>query len=361
MHPTQVQALAAIIERFEDDGALIELTVTGAPEARATAIRLGFEAVNLSVLGRAALRDTVKSWAPDLLIWMNPLPDSTLLAEADRLAIPRVMIDAGRNNLFPQAGWRPGRLTRDLNGFARLLCTDRAARARLIRLGAPGSRIEALGPLRAALELPHGNETLHRELIERLANRPVWLAAELPGSELTAVLGAYRLAMRRMTRLMLAIAPKALHVADIADHLTDLPFKVASRMADDPFEETVNIILMDRPDELPEWYRVAPVTYMGGTLSGLGTQNPLIPAALGSAVIHGPRLSAHSSKYRRLTDAGASCAIRNRAELGETVEETLAPDRAAQLALGGWEVTSEDAVVSHRVHDLIRELLGWRG
>ena len=55
--------------------------------------------------------------------------------------------------------------------------------------------------------------------------------------------------------------------------------------------------------------------------------------------------------------AGASREITGPANLGETVEELLNPDRAAAMAHAAWEICSTGAEATNRVVDLIRRHL----
>jgi 3-deoxy-D-manno-octulosonic-acid transferase len=52
--------------------------------------------------------------------------------------------------------------------------------------------------------------------------------------------------------------------------------------------------------ELGLFYRIAPVVFMGGSLVTHGGQNPIEPAKLDAAILHGPHVFNFSDIYRSL-------------------------------------------------------------
>jgi 3-deoxy-D-manno-octulosonic-acid transferase len=90
---------------------------------------------------------------------------------------------------------------------------------------------------------------------------------------------------------------------------------------------------------------------MGGTFSeGAGAaRSPLEAAALGSAIIHGPRTAPFDAEYARLDDARAARAVLRPTRLGDAVADLMAPDRAAILAHNAWAVTSGGAGAAEAV------------
>lgn len=105
-----------------------------------------------------------------------------------------------------------------------------------------------------------------------------------------------------------------------------------------------------RSSELGLWYRLAPVTFMGGTLVPGGSgRNPFEPAALGSAILHGPHPGPYPEAYALLAEARAARLVAGPDALAEAVTELIAPDRAALLAHNAWAASSGGAEVTDRV------------
>ena len=110
--------------------------------------------------------------------------------------------------------------------------------------------------------------------------------------------------------------------------------KVFDQEAVDP-DEMVQIFVADTDDEMGLWYRLAPITYLGGSLDpDADAADPYEPAALGSVVVHGTNVGASRARIARLANANATVEIATSAELGDAVFRLLAPDRAADASRG---------------------------
>jgi 3-deoxy-D-manno-octulosonic-acid transferase len=133
---------------------------------------------------------------------------------------------------------------------------------------------------------------------------------------------------------------------------------VAERAEEQDPDAEVEILVADNPAEYGLWYRLAPVTFLGGTLSGKGpTRSPLEAAVLGSAIMHGPKTGQAGQVFGRLGAARATRAVASALDLGEALGDLLAPDRAARLAQAAWEVSSEGAEVTDTVVQRIRAIM----
>ena len=75
----------------------------------------------------------------------------------------------------------------------------------------------------------------------------------------------------------------------------------------------------------------------------IGGHNPFEPAALGSAIIHGPHTANAKDIYDRLGEADAARMVKDSKELGEAVVELLEPHKSASMAHAAWEISSQGA------------------
>ena len=133
-------------------------------------------------------------------------------------------------------------------------------------------------------------------------------------------------------------------------------WQVARRAQDEEPEPETEVYIADNAQEFGLWYRLAPITFMGGSLSGQGCiRDPLEPAALGSAILYGPRPGLFGTTFGRLGAARAARAVGSPTDLAEG--DLLSPDRAARLAQAAWAVTSDGAEVTDKVHALIRNIM----
>ncbi len=219
------------------------------------------------------------------------------------------------------------------------------------------ARVETTGPMSDTVYALPCNETDCDELAKLLGGRPVWLASEVGGIEIGIVEAAHRKAFRSAHKLLLILVPRAGQDAvEIVKRLEKLGWRVAQRSEQQEPDSDTQIYIADTEDELGLWYRLAPASFIGGTLQTSGEPtDPFAPAALGSAVLRGPYHGRNPARFQALEAQGASLRVTNAEDLGEAVITLLAPDKAASLAQAGWTVTTESAHVVERLAEVMEE------
>ncbi|MFD2172836.1 3-deoxy-D-manno-octulosonic acid transferase [Rhodobacter lacus] len=287
-----------------------------------------------------------------LVLFGNELPKALILA-AGKARRPVMMVDAsavagpGQRPPFRRFG-QPALLRR----LDRILVRDQGSIAPLVQLGVEPERLAFGGMLGQPPEPLRCSEAERVSLAALTRTRPVWFGASVPPEEIEALVAAQERAQRHAHRMLLILAPELPETAaDLAAELTDRGRSVACRSVEGEPDEETEIFLADDPGEYGLWYRIAPVTYMGGTLRGAGAapRAPFEPAALGSAILHGTQTAPHAADYARLDEARASRAIHDEISLGEAVADLTSPDRAAVLAHNAWAVISDGAAAAETV------------
>ncbi|MGI9394289.1 MAG: 3-deoxy-D-manno-octulosonic acid transferase, partial [Boseongicola sp.] len=141
---------------------------------------------------------------------------------------------------------------------------------------------------------------------------------------------------------------------DILAALEAQGWRTALRSKGEEPEEDIQVYVADTEEEMGLWYRLAPITFMGGTLDPNAlASDPFEPASLGSAVVHGPNIGNNSHRFSRLRKANATAELTSPDELGDMIFNLQAPDKAATLAHAGWSLTSESAHVVEKLAELI--------
>ncbi|MBW7920916.1 MAG: 3-deoxy-D-manno-octulosonic acid transferase [Rubellimicrobium sp.] len=306
---------------------------------------------------RQPVRAFLDAFRPDVLVWAGAPLRPVLLSEMRERPMLRLLVDADEQTLtLAEGGWIPGAVSGLLPVFHHMLAVDHLTAQTIERLGIKPDHIEVTGTFEPLLSPLPCNERDRRDLAATIGPRPVWHAASVPMAELHDVIAAHRHAARAMHRLLLILAPaRAADMAAMAETLRDSGLRVALRADGEEPAPSTEVYLAEGPGEAGLWYRLAPVSYLGGTLTGGATDHPFEAAALGSAILHGTRTSPHAEAFARLTRAGAARALRSGQALGHAVEALLAADRAAAMAAAAWEVTTTGAVVANRIAGLIRE------
>ena len=308
---------------------------------------------------RPYIRNFLTHWKPDLAVWTESELWPALMHETHAAKIPMVLINARISKAtYRKWRWFPGIAASLLRRFDFVLAQDTATAGYLRRLGLPANRIEVSGTLKeGSAALPHEEEERTR-FAKQLAGRPVWLAASTHTGEDEMVAKAHRIASRATQRLLLIIAPRHPDRGPAIEKMLKAGgWQFAVRSRDEPIEPSTQIYLADTLGEMGLWYRIAPVSFLGGSLVDIGGHNPFEPAALGSAIIHGPHVHKVADIYQRLAKVGATVEVRSTRDLGRAVGRVLSPDKAAEMAHAAWEVSSSGAEVTDRALNLLSSYL----
>lgn len=298
-------------------------------------------------------------WRPDLAIWTESELWPTLVVEASARNIPMLLLNA-RMSKASHDKWRFARgLVRNLlQRFDMAFVQDQLTQSYLRNLGMPTDRMKVLGTLKEGAAALPCDEDERAELAKALAGRPVWLAASTHEGEEELVLQAHRLAMRASPRLLLILVPRHPERGDdIASILEGDGWRFTRRSAREGLKDDAQVYLADTIGELGLWYRLAPISFVGGSLVAIGGHNPFEPAALGSAILHGPYVTNFVDIYQRLTQAQAARLSASPEKLSGHVVDLLSPDTTAGMAAAAWGVISDGADVTDRALALIMDTL----
>ncbi len=301
----------------------------------------------------------IRHYKPDVCLWLDLTLNVSLLEAAKNVEL--IMADAAVP--LPGAGnWLPGVQRAALRYFDKFLVLDTRQDRKLRRLGVADDKREVVGKLQGVTAPLPCSQAERDSLAELFAARPVWLAAGLPLRELGAVLTAHKHANRRSHRLLLVISPQ--DMADGEKMLAQVEaagWSAGLRSRDDEPESRVDVYIADLPEELGLWYRLAPVSFLAGSLLGDGPGNPSEAAALGTAMIIGSNSGEYEQSCRRFIEVGAAISVADAAELVEAVERLLAPDQVALMASAAWAEITAGAGALDRVVETVNAALDARG
>ena len=298
-------------------------------------------------------------WRPDLAVWTESEFWPSLILATQARGTPLVLVNARMSERSARRWrWMPGAARRILAAFRAVQAQDDVTAAALRRLGVAPDRLAVTGTLKEGMPPLPCNEVERVRLSRRIGDRPVWAAASTHPGEEEVVAEAHAKASQSVLRLLVILAPRHPERGnEIAATLRARGFNVAQRSAgQDPQPETA-VYLADTLGELGLWYRLAPVSFVGGSLVDRGGHNPFEPAALGSAIIHGPHVRNFADIYARLDAAGAARQVRDVATLITAVTDLSRPDRRAPMAYAAWELSSSGADVTDKALALILDHL----
>ena len=342
----QLNAIASLNRKLTSQGDPVHLVTTVPDLTRRDAHRALPQPV-----GRAETKEFLAYWTPVMSVWVGGDLDTRLLAELRDAKVRNMMVNATADGLDTIVGrWVPGALRSLLSQFEAILAIDHANAERLIRAGANREVTIVAGAMEDCAPVLPCNENEQSEVVSVIGPRPVWLVANAHPDEADAIAEAHQTASRRAHRLLMIAVPRDQALIEpLAKALGTAGLTVELRSATDHLSEATQVYLVDTEEELGLWYRIAPVSYIGGTLAGTGASDPFAATTLGSAVIYGPQVAPFQKNANRLNAAGGSILLRKADDLGTAVDSLLSAEKAAKQAHIAWDVATQGANVTNRI------------
>ncbi|MGN7870488.1 3-deoxy-D-manno-octulosonic acid transferase [Paracoccus sp. 22332] len=295
-----------------------------------------------------------------VLLMGTDLP-AALIQAASRRGLPIVLAE-GRFSPEDTAWTLKASARRELLRQVRaILVTDPASRLVALRMGADRKRVTLTGPVAEIRDPLPCSEAERSVIAQLLRGRHAWLAASVPPDEEQAVLTAHHAALAQSHRALLFLAPRDPdRIAPLAEAIEASGLTVARRSLEEDPTDDVHVMLTDGPTEMGLWYRLAPVTYLGGTLGGddAAARHPFEPAALGSAIAHGPHTDRFAAEWQQLRGAGAARQVADADDLAAAIAELSQPDLIATLASNAWTVSTGGADVTLRICAPVLDAIG---
>jgi 3-deoxy-D-manno-octulosonic-acid transferase len=273
----------------------------------------------------AYLNRFLDHWRPSLSIWAEQDLWPGAVVATDARGIPLALVNA-RMNADAYARRRRWRgLYADLFArFALVTAQEDATARHLTALGARGVRV-APSLKAAAPALAADPAALAAARAALVGQRPVLLASSHPADEATLFTALHGLDPAPLV----LIAPRdPRRGAEIAVRAAEHGLTATLRSAGQG--PTANLWIVDTFGEMGLWYRLCPVTIIGGTFGPTEGHNPWEPAALGSAILHGPRIANFATDFAALHRAAAALPVEP-----EGLGVTLSGDHADMAARAG--------------------------
>lgn len=241
-----------------------------------------------------------------------------------------------------------------LSAFDLMLAQDRQNAERLKVLS--GRDVATFGNLKnAAPPLPADKEALDG-LRASVDGRPIWLAASTHPGEDPAVFAAHKALKISFPDLLTIIAPRhperGVEVRELA---AAAGLNACRRAPGDPITHETDVYIADTLGELGLFYRLSDISFVGGSLTPKGGHNPLEPARLGGAILHGPYTFNFVETYGEMRAGGGAALVRNDRELATAVRRLLS-DEKTRLAMASAARRAAEASaerVLNEVSDLV--------
>lgn len=284
------------------------------------------------------VRSFLDHWKPGLALIAESEFWPNLLIETAGRNIPIVLVN-GRLSPRSFSRWKRARRTARaiLSSFDLCLAQDHDVADRLKALGA--RRVLATGNLKFDVSPPPANAHDLREMKRTIHDRPLFLAASTHRGEDEEIIKAHIEVMRRVPNLLTIIVPRhperGGEIAHLAQEHQLVP---AMRSRNHLPDRGTQLYVADTIGELGMFYRLAPVVFMGGSIIKHGGQNPIEPAKLDSAILHGPYVHNFANVYSELNRNRGAATVTDAHSLAASVKRLLDdPDLVQSMAKAAQE------------------------
>jgi 3-deoxy-D-manno-octulosonic-acid transferase len=297
-------------------------------------------------------------WRPDIGVFAESELWPNLIHEAHARGVHLVTVNARMSERsFRRWSRLPAFASAMLSRFELVLAQTNADAERLRALGAP--RVGVIGNLKYDVTPPPADELKLAALKRAVGRRAVFVAASTHPGEEELVAAAHLAARARVPGLLTIIAPRHPERGEAAAAAV---FKaglgVARRSEGAEPDAHTDVYIADTIGELGLFYRLGRVAFLGGSLVEHGGQNPIEPAKLDNAILHGPHVGNFAEVYDAIHGGGGAIRTDDPDSLGEAVS-SLIVDRALldRRAAAARAVVTEMAGAVQRTIDGLEPLV----
>lgn len=218
-----------------------------------------------------------------------------------------------------------------MKNLSLIIAQDNDSAKRFRQLGAHSAQIRVAGSLKWVINTPKLSNVSEpdddkaidivnseqAELAEKtsvtasdlgVVNRPIWVAASTHGGEEDTVLSWQQqlLSNPALAKALLIIVPRHPERFDeVAALIQNSGLTMARRSAAEAIDITTQVYLADSMGELMNWYTLADVAVVGGSLVEVGGHNPVEPASVATPVLMGVHTQSCQSVVDKLASVGA--------------------------------------------------------
>jgi 3-deoxy-D-manno-octulosonic-acid transferase len=318
-------SLLPVVERLTQRGVAVLVTSGTRTSASLIARRLPPGAVHqfVPVDVPRYVRRFLDHWQPDLALVAESEIWPNMVIALDQRRIPLVLVN-GRMSDRSFRRWQrlPHIIGSLLERFALCLAQTPGDAERLARLGAP--RVLVSGNLKFDSAPPPADPRVVAHLSGLVAGRPVWLAASTHPGEESAVVAVHRALAQHHPHLLTIVAPRHPHRGEeVAAIAARAGLRAGRRSQGMHPDRATDVYVADTVGEMGLFYRLANIVLMGGTLAPVGGHNPIEPAKLGAAILHGPHVHNAMEIYAAVDEARGALMVKDSAGLARAVSRLL--------------------------------------
>ena len=237
------------------------------------------------------------------------------LAYLKRKNIPTILVN-GRVSEHSMAGYRRFSFFFQpmFTSFDALCMQTEKDRENMINLGVNANSVHTLGNLKFDTPATVNSKSLPPFFTELPKNSLLIVAGSTHPGEEQIIVAAFAEMDRTSEPTTLLIAPRDIGRCDEVEKVVTACGLTASRRSNLTPEKT-DVIIIDTLGELVQFYSLASIAFVGGSLIDFGGHNPIEPASMEIPVLFGPHMADFSEIQNDLLMAEGALEVRNQHDL----------------------------------------------
>ena len=231
---------------------------------------------------------------------------------------------------------------------------------KFLELGAHKDRTFVTGNIKFDVSPP-------KEILDKAKNfknayfkdRPVWIAGSTHPPEEELIIKAHEQLLDNFPDSLLIIAPrKPERFKSVYKMIVDSGYPTIKWSEFKDLDKDTKVLLIDTLGDLPFFYCVSDIAFVGGSLFSVGGHNLLEPASFEKPVLTGEFLQNVQEISSELVEAGGLLLVKNSEELSEHLNNLFADDSAKEkMVSGAGKVMQENKGSIDNLMMLIKPLI----
>ncbi len=263
---------------------------------------------------------------------------------------------------FRRAVWIKLLFARMLQGVNLFLMQSQTDADRIIQLGAPANRVQVVGSLKwdASVSARPTVQEIQATTVQLglASHTPVIVAGSTHRGEEEAILKAFQALKVSHPAVRLVIAPRHVERLDEVEVIVRKAGLMPKRVSASALTHPSDVGIVDTFGQMPRYYGVATIVFIGGSLIPHGGQNPLEAASLGKPIVFGPFMHNFEAIVHQLLAHHAARQVTAGDELAALFQELLAnPAQAQAMGKRAQELTERFQGATQRTLDALKPVL----
>jgi len=299
--------------------------------------------------------------APQRIILVEAEVWPNLVAEATRRKIPIILANARLSARSERRFRRFKALVGPIFRRLDLVCVPTVEDAeRWKNLGVTPSQIYPVGNIKYDVSHQPILSGAARRFIETGidATRPILFGGSTHRGEEQILVDVFCALRAELPELFLVLAPRHVERAkEVEAELRRRNLRTIRRNAVESPVQSADCLLIDTTGELPAWYNIATIVFIGKSLTAHGGQNPVEAISAGKPVIFGPNMENFASLATQLIAEGGALCVRNSQDLLEHSRRLFRePAEREKLAANAVRVIQPHCESAARTAELIEKI-----